>query len=336
MKAKLSPYFGLIALCFALAATTLAAQAGQWSPVQKFDSGIETAVAVHPSGLVLEFHRTQSGANTFWYHVGQLNGTDVTWGPSQRLPELGTWPNVAVTKEGYVLFVWSTGSYKSSSDLSYMVGKINPNGDVSQSISWLTTPQQWDSGFHSSIAINDSGVIVGVHESGNGGRGMYYRVGHFANPAGGNFNIVWDSGEWGINYDDGINPHIALNSNNQVVEVHQVQGEYYLHYHRGVVLSKGMIDFRPSQRYDNDASTPAVTILDTGTVQEVHQAIGPITIKSGTLSLSDPNVINWSTTSPLSRGTYPAIATNGTYSVLTFQDGSIFQESLYYSVAKVQ
>lgn len=333
MKAKLIPHFGLLFLGLALSATPAAAQ---WSLPQKFDDGIETAVAVHPSGLVLEFHRTQSGTNTLWYHVGKVNGIAVTWGGSQRLPELGTWPNVAVTKEGYVLFVWSTGSYKSSSKLNYMVGKINPNGDVGQTISWLTMPQQWDAGFHSSIVINDNGVIVGVHESGSGGRGIYYRVGHFANPAGGNFNIIWDSGSYGINYDDGINPHIALNSNNQVVEVHQVQGEYYLHYHRGVVLSNGRIDFYPSQRYSNDGSTPAVTLLDSGTVLEVHEAIGPITIQKGILSLSNPYLISWTTISPLSRGTYPAIAAKGAYAIATFQNGSAFQESLYYTVAEVQ
>jgi hypothetical protein len=42
--------------------------------------------------------------------------------------------------------------------------------------------------------MNDNGLIVGVHETGHASTGMYYRVGHFTNPATWNFTIQWDSG----------------------------------------------------------------------------------------------------------------------------------------------
>jgi len=203
MKRKLLFYIGISVLGLAFVASA-AAQTLEWSPAEKFDDGTDTAIAVHPSGLILEFHRTHNGGNSLWYHLGKVNGTNVTWGESQSLPDHGNWPNVAITREGHVLFVWSTGAIKSGSDLYYKVGKLDPNGDVNQTISWLTERTRWDSGFHSSIALNDKGVIVGVHESGSGGVGLYYRVGHFADPGLGDFNIVWDSGEWGINYDDGV------------------------------------------------------------------------------------------------------------------------------------
>ncbi len=335
VKTKLFPYLGLALLGLALSATPAAAQL-QWSPAQSYDTGQDTAVAMHPSGLVLEFHRTHVyGGLTLWYRVGRVEGNTVTWGRSQGLPGSGTWPNVAITREGYVLYVWSTYGYKTNSDLKYMVGKIDPNGDANQSITWLTYEQKFDSGFHSSTVVSDNGVIVEVHESGRGGKGLYYRVGHLADPATGNFNIVWDSGDYGQHYDDGINPDIALNNRNEVVEVHQVTGEALLHDHRGVVLSGGVIDFRPSQRYDNDGGRPAVALTDSGLVAALSGS-GTIYARTGTLSLSNLNVIDWLSFNKISdTGTYPAVATNGSFAVGTWTEYFGLEGELYYSVAKI-
>jgi hypothetical protein len=55
-----------------------------------------------------------------------------------------------------------------------------------------------------------------------GSSGLYYRVGQLGNPAGGDYTIAWSSGSTGVKYDDGVNPHIAINNQKQVVEVHQV------------------------------------------------------------------------------------------------------------------
>jgi len=335
MKTKLIPCLGLALLGLALSATPAAAQL-QWSPAQSYDTGQDTAVAMHPSGLVLEFHRTHVyGGLTLWYHVGKIDGSTVTWGRSQGLPGSGTWPNVAITREGYVLYVWSTYGYKSNSDLKYMVGKIDPNGDVNQSITWLTYEKTFDSGFHSSTVVNDNGVIVEVHESGSGGKGLYYRVGHLADPATGNFNIVWDSGTYGRHYDDGINPYIALNNRNEVVEVHQVSADSFLHYHRGVVLSGGVIDFRPSQRYDNSAQRPAVALTDSGLVAALN-SYGGMFARTGTLSLSNLDVINWLSHVKINdTGEYPAVATNGSFAVATWTEYYDLAGELYFSVAKI-
>ena len=335
MKTKLIRYLGLVLLGLALSATQAAAQL-QWSPPQSYDTGQDTAVAIHPSGLVLEFHRTHVyGGLTLWYRVGKADGSTVTWGRSQGLPGSGVWPNVAITRDGYVIYVWSTYGYKSNSDLKYMVGKIDPNGDVNQSIAWLTYEQRFDSGFHSSTVVNNTGVIVEVHESGRGGKGLYYRVGHLADPAAGNFDIVWDSGDYGQHYDDGINPDIALNNRNEVVEVHQVSAEYLLHYHRGVVLSGGVIDFRPSQRYDDGGGRPAVALTDDGLVAELN-GLGGIFARTGTLSLTSLNVINWSILDKIDdAGTYPAVATNGSFAVGTWTEYYGLEGRLYSSVAKI-
>ena len=344
---KLWFYFGLAIICFALGVNTAASQTLTWSRGEQYDDGNDPSVAVHSSGLVLDGHRSHIG-NALWYRLGELNktGTGVTWGGSQRLPGVGAgglqnWPNVAITREGYVIFVYSLGGIKIDGDLYYVVGKINPNGDTNQSITWLTDKIHFDAGFHSSIAINENGVILLAFESGSGGNGLYYRVGHLSNPAGGDYTIQWDSGQYGVHYDDGINPHIALNNLNEVVEVHQVSStEGILHYRRGNVFL-GTINFGGSQRYDPNASEPAVALLDSGLVVELHRSsLDRTEARTGMLSPSNPEGIDWSNsfvTISNPDASSPAVASNGRYAIGTW-DRHVFSAEdriLEYSVAAI-
>jgi hypothetical protein len=170
-----------------------------------------------------------------WYRVGKQSPLDknyIVWGNSKKASDrYGYWPSVALSKEGLVIAVHSDLAFKTASEQFYRVGWINPNGDQNQSISWISEFIHWDGGYHTSIAINDNGLIVGVHESNAfSGTGLYYRVGRLRNSAYGDFTIAWTSGTAGVNYDDGINPHIAINNQNQVVEVHQVTWEGLPHF----------------------------------------------------------------------------------------------------------
>jgi hypothetical protein len=109
MKTKLFSSPGAAIIGFALAASQAAAQVYR-SGANRYDEGTQPNLAIHPSGLVLEFHRTNSlSSNTLRYHVGRVEGTSVSWGGSQRAPSNGSWPTVAITSDGLVLFVWSTG-----------------------------------------------------------------------------------------------------------------------------------------------------------------------------------------------------------------------------------
>jgi hypothetical protein len=316
----------LAMICFALSASAAEAQTLKWSLAHRYDRGEERSLAVHPSGLVLEAHKTDVlGGRGLWYRVGSLSETGVTWGQSQSFPREGHWPNVAISKEGYVIFVWSGGDFKSSSDLYYLVGQIDPAGGIDQSITWLTPRGVFlDAGFHSSIAINDNGVILEVHESGSGRTGLFYQVGHLANPADGDYTIAWDSGANGVKYDDGINPHIALNNYNQAVEVHQVTGEHYMHYRRGTV-SGGTISFGGSPRYDNNSSEASVALLDNGVVVEVHRQDDSFAAaRTGILNPNDPERVEWLDSVEISdddsdEARYPAVAAAGNYAIGTWK-----------------
>ena len=340
--------FGVAIMCLALSVNTAASQTLEWSPSQNYDDGGQTSVAVHPSGLVLEAHQTHLG-DAMWYRLGTLNGASVTWGGSQRLPGVAAqnWPNVAITKEGYVIYVHSTNDFKRFGKLYYMVGKIDPNAGANQSITWLTDTSSSgtfiDAGFHSSMAVNKRGEIVLAFESGSGGNGLYYRMGHLQNPAGGNYSITWDSGRYGKHYDEGLNPHIALNNLDEVVEVHEVDGEPLLHCRRGIMLISG-IRFGGSQRYDSNGSRPAVALLDSGLVVELHSSFRNdftgVYARTGTLSPSNPEEIKWSDSVRISPqdldGFDSAVASNGSYAIGTWLIAEFTADrGLYYSVAAI-
>jgi len=307
----------------------------------EYDTGEQTTLAGNSSGLFIEFHKTESLSDyTIWYHLGRSNG-GMLWGGSQISGVSGFWPTAAISSDGYVILVYSEHRHKNACYLYYRVGKVDPLGSLDQSIQWLTDSIYWDRGFHSSIAINDNGLIVSVHETGFASTGIYYRVGHFANPGAGDFTIQWDSGQWGVWYDDGINPHIAINNYGQVVEVHQVPGEYLLHYWRGTVRN-GQIQFVASRRYNDDARQPAVVLLDSGVVVEAHVdgSGSEIIVTSGMLSPDDPATIEWGSAVGLNGDhwgnlSYPAIATDGTQLAVTFSDWAMARYLLKHSVGKI-
>jgi hypothetical protein len=301
--------------------------------IEQYDNGMQTSIAAHSSGLVVECHKSQAN-DQLWYRVGKVQGDKITWGGSRKLDDIGYWPAITISKEGYVIVLHSDRPAKLLSQLFYKVGKIDPNGDQNQPIAWLTGSKNWDQGFHSSIAINDNGVIVGVHETGGGGSGLYYRIGRLLNPAGGDYGMHWDSGPWGIYYDEGINPHIAINDKNEIVQVHQVAGESLLHYRRGVVNGSAIL-FEPSRRYDNYAEQPAIAVLDSGLVLEVH-GLGGLIYRTGRLSLSNAHEIEWAEPIKLDNNSYisyPALAATatGTYVIETHQHAN----RLHYSVATI-
>ena len=63
-----------------------------------------------------------------YYRIGLVEATGVSWGPTQEAGVWGLWPAVALSKEGYVIVVYSDRSARSGSEQYYRVGKINPYG----------------------------------------------------------------------------------------------------------------------------------------------------------------------------------------------------------------
>src|ERR1700733_15466122 len=75
-----------------------------WADFDTFDTGYESSVAMHPSGLIVEVHssgQTFLTYNGLFYCIGKLDPTKgtVAWGPSRRWAtkdKNGSWPAVAI------------------------------------------------------------------------------------------------------------------------------------------------------------------------------------------------------------------------------------------------
>jgi hypothetical protein len=321
-------------------AATLSA-AMDWSNFGYLGSGFRSSTAMHYSGLIVEVHDSTNPvfySTGSWYHIGKVNasGTKVNWGPSRHLTCcFAMYPSVAITNEGYVIFSYSISKTKQDSRLRIMVGTLDVNGGVDQTIQWKTDSLPLDSGFHNTLAVNASGVIAEAHESGSGGKGIYYRLGHLKDPANGDFNVVWDTGDYGQKYGDGINPHISINDSGEVVEVHQASAnDPKLHYIRGK-LKANSIEFNNSQpRYNDNGQRPAVALLNDGYLVEVHDNGDSVYYRTGQLDAKDASKIDWSETQPIPKGKgfeSNSVSSNGYYAVATAYDDSY--SSLYYSVS---
>ena len=322
-----------------------------WSDLAYVGGGYRSSTAMHYSGMVVEVHDSTGAlwSTGLYYHIGKLDatGTKVTWSPSKHIPGkpnpkpkpgcycAPVYPSVAITNEGYVIVTYSLGKNKKDSTLNYRVGTLNLNGDLEQKIQWKTDIETFDSGYHGTIAVNASGVIAEAHESGSGGKGIYYRLGHLTDPAGGDFHIIWDTGDEGQWYSNGINPHISINDSGEVVEVHQVaSNDHKLHYIRGKLKAKS-IEFNASQpKYNNNGQRPAVVLLNNGSLVELHDNGSSVYYRTGQLDSKDASKINWSETQPIPKGKdheSNSVSSNGVYALATAYDD--FYTAIRYSVS---
>ena len=89
-----------------------------------------------------------------------------------------------------------------------------------------------DRGYHPAVAINDSGQVIEVHDSGSGS--LWYWSGQMRSDG---------SVEWKRHgrYDSGQKPAIALNNDGWFVEVHQSESNTTLWYRTGQIDS----DYNP-------------------------------------------------------------------------------------------
>jgi hypothetical protein len=313
-----------------------------WADFDTFDTGYESSVAIHPSGLIIEVHSSGQGTFTYtglYYRIGKLDPSkkSVSWGPSRRwVSSYGSWPAVAITKEGYAILTYSNSFTKSNAVLRYSVGTLDLDGGTDQLIGFKVQDLKLDTGFHDSISVNYNGTIAEAHEA-DGKKGMYYRLGHLRAPDSDDFRILWDSGDGGQWWDDGVNPHIAINDNNDVIEVHQASGnDHRLHYTRAKI-SGNRITFGTEHPFFSTGNRPAVTLLNNGYLVEMHG--GNYDTKSGLWELRyrvgrlDPNnstLVNWPDGTTIGYiANMGGIGTNDAYLVSTAQRSI----HLYYSWA---
>ena len=301
------------------------AQEIHWNGPEQYDTGVQPSVAIHSNGLVVEFHKSQN-TSRIWYRFGQAHAYYIEWGRSREAGWVGFFPAVAITKEGYVIVTYSSGS-ANKPDLKYSIGQVDLKAGIDQAIDWKSKGITYDSGSHNSIAYFNN-TVVDVHQSGNG---LFYRIGWLLKPENG--TISWLTGA--TRYDQGVNPHIAVDANQHVVEVHQGAANVpNLFYRRGTVHAlipgSASIDFQ-REYLDGQGWSPTVAMTGNGSVLEFY-SLSNAFYRTGRFVAGTRDLIDWTSSTVLTSDhelADPEVATNGKVAVAVFAKG----KTIWYTIS---
>jgi hypothetical protein len=179
------------------------------------------------------------------------------------------------------------------------VGTLNEN-----SIKWYAT-HQYDTGRYPRVAMNDSGVVVEVHQSSSETK-LWYNVGCVDEEI-----VIWNKS---LNYDTGEHPCVAINNKGDVVEVHKSEHNSGLWYHVGKIKDN-IIEWGDSIEYGKGHS-PSVALTDDGLVIEVHESTDMTTLwrRAGQLN---GMTITWSGADTFDSGVTPSVGCGGKYAIQT-------------------
>ncbi len=232
-------------------------------PIASADNG--ACCAINSAGRVVEIHT--NGSNLY-YCLGQAAGAELTWQAAgieitvSSKTTSGYNPSVVVDNSGYVLEADDTGGIDAT--INYRIGQVSGN-----TINW-TTLNHYTKGYTPSMCINASGSWVECHSSNELGTGdMWTTVGTFKNGA--------FSYEKSVSMkNDGVNPSIAVNNNNVVVQVHD-NNAGKLYYMLGQLTMSGSspsgISWTSSSTEYDSGDNPTVVITDDNMVYELHSAL---------------------------------------------------------------
>jgi hypothetical protein len=323
----------LIALLCLLALDS-PAQTLNWSAPAKYGTGEQPSVSMNSSGLVVEVHKSQT-SKTLFYHVGKLNRSNgtVTWGKSQVIKTKVTdasYPSVALTQNNNVIIVFDTGLLT----LRYMTGTLDPTGSVDQSMNWVVTDTQYDTGRTPQISVNSSGTLVEVHQNNANAKKLFYRYG-YVDPNTNLPDITWTSGALGVPYENGGDPHISLNDTFTLVETHQETHGLNLHYRRGAALNNELL-FMASQFLPKSGTGTSVAFTNFGLAVVLLANSSNTYATAGYTSGTDPKNIDWQALQKLQDGAYsPAVTTDGDWIIAVWTRGGHSNFDLQYSSARV-
>jgi hypothetical protein len=323
----------LIAL-LCLSAVRLPAQTLTWSTPAKYGTGTQSSVSMNSSGLVVEVHKSQT-SNTLFYHVGKLNRSNgtLTWSGSHVINttvKQAKYPSVALMQSTSVILVFDDGY----PHLRYMTGTLDPTGPVTQSINWVVTDTRYDTGRTPQVSVNSSGTLVEVHQNNDDAKKLFYRYG-FVDPDTRSPNITWTSGTQGIHYEFGTLPHISLNDQFALVEVHTEKSGTNLHYRRGSA-SNNQISFQESQFLPKTGSRPVVALTNFGLALTLIISSNAVYSSAGYLSGSNPATIDWQPVQTVRGEAYlPAISTDSDWIIAVWTRGLYSNYDVQYSTARV-
>ncbi len=282
----------------------------RWGQPAVFGTGTGASIAVNgPSGLFIEVNaQPKVRGNDLVYRLGRIQSSYAA--PTFSAPVAfgeGNNTGVSMNTDGLLIEVHEDAPPLGviGTQLYYRIGKINLGGGENQKVEWSSPIYSFDGGKDPQVAMNDLYKVVEVHESNNiTNHKLYYHTGYI-HQTGDKYYITWNSGGpnyGGIPYDEGRNPHVTIDNEGNIIEVHQASSSNNLHYRRGHLNGLG-IDWEPAApngRYETGrAERPAVAMRNDGFVLEVHgrnDSAKPIDItgKYGQVNPRSRNVVDWS------------------------------------------
>jgi hypothetical protein len=235
----------------------------QWGDGHPFNVGQEVAVAMNRR-YAIEVHTTSGNEGTLWYEVGSVDAAsrEVDWGNAYQYD---TGRNAAVAINNLNVVVEVHQASDRDTGLWYHVGRIVRRSDGSRGIAWGAS-HYYGEGYYPSVAVNDNGDIVEVHDALSGGLDRTI----------GTVDVYSLSIEFSasIGYDSGTRPTIALRNDGTLAEIHRTAtyGRRGIWYHTGR-LALNDVHFSRSH-YLTDGETPSIAINNNGFAAQVHEDDG--------------------------------------------------------------
>jgi hypothetical protein len=203
-----------------------------------YGTGNNPTVALNADGVVIEAHDRDG---KLYYSVRAASIPGLSAKTETELPNQdpsSSDPTLALNKDGVVVEV-----HRSNSDLFWRLGELKQGRLTWQDDSHLLI----QNGQHPSVSINDDGRIVVVYEDDSE---LYYLTGQLvaATPKTGTEDAKPASITWNTDtrrrYDEGIDPSVAITSDNWVYEVHKGEIENKLYQRTGRLSDDGTIDWK--------------------------------------------------------------------------------------------
>ena len=169
-------------------------------------------------------------------------------------------PNLPDTDEPF--FGWYTSYCEAN--------KVVPDFQFSK-VDWDSRVFYGGDGVDVDVAVNTSGKLVEVHKSPSPKNDLFYGVGQLPTPDGPNKPII-GLPENEMKFDTGLNPSVAINDNNIVVEVHEANNDDDDLYYRVGLLDDvtNTVTWGNSTKYDT-GDRPSAAINNDNMVVEVHK-----------------------------------------------------------------
>ncbi|MFS1519441.1 PA14 domain-containing protein [Bacillus sp. SCS-151] len=242
-----------------------------------------SSIEMNDNGDVVEFiyrddhvYMDNDMRGTVDYRVGQINGSEINW-ESNWSYFGGHNADIALDNSSRVISVAQES--EDESDLTYVIKEIKHNiyGEPFSTLYNISNEVVYANGLNPSIAINDDGTVIAVHEKDGV---LVYNTGYINQD-----RIEWNNEDGdgraiGTEYATGQNPTVDINSNGTIVVAHRGVNNNpdKMYYAVGELQQNGVITW--SETRDNGRSRgtvyafngdmPKISITDKGDVFETH------------------------------------------------------------------